>query len=270
MTAFNFALFLIALVAPYLYAGCVPWTPCQTWADGTGWLHWIFLGSASAETYVYATYGVLFMFFAEFRTRETFIQKASWVFRMIGVFYASPIGLFFYCVAKGIQWQLIAEEENRRHTDGRIWYSREHFNQDAFDGLRITEGASTMGISPNDIRVPKEMRDAIQAVNRTDPYGQDRRHVVVESTIELERGKPVIWDWVVTKTQIERMKHQGSWDPPQGYDTPAWRIDSHGTDLAPYTDDNGIAHFPAPSGLAHAFMSQFNGPKLRKVKRVRW
>lgn len=116
------------------------------------------------------------------------------------------------------------------------------------NGFDYTEGASSWGIASNDKRVTDAMRQAARQAVRIDPY---RTHdgVVVRTTVEMERGKPVIYDHIVTREQIERHAAGGLWNLPKG------AVKYNGKEL------------PQMDSLSAAFVDQFNGPDLTKVRR---
>jgi hypothetical protein len=137
-------------------------------------------------------------------------------------------------------------EENKQRFAGTHRFTYDFFNNDErFNGFTVTSkgGASYQHLSPDD--VSEEFYNAAQCAYSIDPYNWCDGSIVVMTEVAEEKGKPVIYDHIVTYKQLEdRYDGPGYWDKPEDY--------------------KGL---PAPEGLLAAFMSQFNGPKLKRVRR---
>lgn len=159
---------------------------------------------------------------------------------MVGV-----VMIFGYAVS---QMQSLEVDTGRGRVTFEHGFFRDAQSAAMHNGFDYTEGASSWGIAPNDRRIPDAMRQAARRAVRIDPY---RTHdgVVVRTTVEMERGKAVIYDHIVTREQIERHAAGGLWNLPSG------AVKHNGKEL------------PTMDSLSAAFVDKFNGPDTTKVRR---
>lgn len=160
--------------------------------------------------------------------------------------YFSPCLTFLaFCV-----WFYMGYESmNRPRQQGVVSFNYEYWG-DAQDkalhnGYFLTSGASYMSAT----EVPPELERVARRAVLGSPY-MPNGNVAIRTTVEMVGGKPAIFDHVVTARQIESYHSRGIWDDPE----PARH---------PQTGEL----LPAPTGLAAQFMSQFNGPTTKKVRR---
>lgn len=86
-----------------------------------------------------------------------------------------------------------------------------------------------------DRRIPSDFSSAMDEAARINPY-LPNGDVVIYSNVLNENGKPAIYDDIVSREQIERFEQEGHWDETNG-------------------------------SMQEAFLSYFNGPTTRRVKR---
>jgi hypothetical protein len=168
---------------------------------------------------------------------------------LTGALFFSPILFLVVAGVGGVAYMFIKEigEDNKKRWEGTASFTHWFFNVDdnRFSGFRLTSkgGASSEHISQND--VSEEMYNAAQKAVSIDPHNWCDASIIVMTEVVEERGKPVIYDHIVTRKQLEdRYDGPGYWDKPEDY--------------------KGL---PAPEGLLAVFMSDFNGPKLKRVRR---
>lgn len=149
---------------------------------------------------------------------------------------------------------------------GRVIYTHEFFGDNRFTGWKIHRGNETTYTTSTTRGIPQEMRDAARRAVNTDPY-LPNGDVIVETRVEMENGAAIIMDGVVTHEQIQRMERYGFWDNSDGYTGNIIGVNIHSGDIEYATDEKGRIELPAPTGLEHQFMSQFNGPKIIWRKR---
>lgn len=193
------------------------------------------------------------------------LRGAIYSFLMVVIAYISPclFTLGFLLVSAGMVYR--AQLENERIPPGKVYFTHDFFGDNHFSGWHLQNISSYTHLNKDSKWVSDILyQTALRAV-AVDPY-LSNGDVIVETKVEMREGIPVIIDGIVTYEQIERMREKGYWDDPQPYKGHVSRIDKHGSKLE--TDKIGVVNLPAPSGIEHQFMSQFNGPKIhRRIRR---
>ena len=212
----------------------------------------LFLGQGVAPTISY------FIIFVSV-TLTLAARRRFWVAALIGaaftaVIYASPctafiaFSMWFYAI-----WQKQMEYQQQPMNGGWEFRHNFHFADPQsialHNGFSYTSGASTWDNPPAGTPpVSEEMKAAARRAVRIDPYRYRGDGIIVETRVTNERGRPVIYDYIVTNEQLERYHATGIWNTHKS-------ITYNGEVLS------------APTGLAAAFMDHINGPTLTKVRR---
>lgn len=161
------------------------------------------------------------------------------------LWYDHPIFAILVTIMAGLLLFMWAGRGGNSAADTQgLSYFHYFFGDNRFSGFVQQERSSYRHLSPSSREVPMSLRQAAREATSVDPYATHPGAVIVKTEVAMERGRPVIYDHIVTGQQAVDRSTKGTWDTPQDYDG-----------------------FPAPTGLAAQFMSQFNGPKTTKVRR---
>jgi hypothetical protein len=205
---------------------------------GIGQLHW----SMYAGSFLMIFWILLYL--PKGNPAKAFITSSACVITL----YISPIVVLVLGGLSVVGYVFFKEigEENKQRFAGTHRFTYDFFNNDdRFNGFAVTSkgGASYEHLNEND--VSEEMYNAAQCAVSIDPRRWHDGSIVMITEVVEEKGKPVIYDYIVTCEQLEnRYEGPGYWDKPEDY--------------------KGL---PAPEGILAVFMSEFNGPKLTKVRR---
>jgi len=213
----------------------------------------LFVGQGYGEPMAYVLiWGCLFLAHLARQSLNASLFKASAITVAI---YITPclsaVGVFLW-LGIGIARYETMQDDRLKYSRGKLVFTHQYFgdaqSKALHNGFSYEEGASTWSVASDDSRIPAEIKQVAHRAIRIDPY-RTQDGVIVETTVELERGKPVIYDHIVTRDQLERHASGGLWNLPKG------AVKYNGKEL------------PQMDSLSAAFVDQFNGPDLTKVRR---
>lgn len=213
----------------------------------------IFIGQGYGEPIAYfIIFGSAFLSLLATRSLNKSLFGASVLTLAIYITPCLTVVAFVLWFSVGISRYQMMEDDRQHYSRGKLVFTHKYFgdaqSRALHNGFTYEQGASYHGVASDDARIPADMKQAARQAIRIDPY---RTHdgVVVETTVELESGKPVIYDHIVTRAQLERHEAGGLWNMPQG------AVKHNGKEL------------PQMDSFSAAFVDSFNGPDLTKVRR---
>jgi hypothetical protein len=220
-------------------------------------LHWSIYLAVFALTFMIS-------FFKDYRFRKSIVLA---LIPSVALLMSPTLFLVGALVAVGGLALWTDEKSKSYKLDGTLSYTYEFFGDNRFTGYSLTSkgGASSMPISGNETYVPDSFNEAAQRAVSIDPYNWCNGSIVVSTEVEMRGKTPVIYDRIVTYEQLERFSQKRMWDEPKGYSKHNRGIIFHGE--SPETDKRGYVNLCPPEGLLAEFISQFNGPDLKRIRR---
>lgn len=210
---------------------------------------------------VYVTVWIMALAFCWVKrpTRKGFVIATAIV---IILFLSPAVFLVGLCLVL-LVWSMNLDRLAARPNPASVRFTYDFFDDNRFTGFAVETKSERWGIRSDSNSIPEGMRAAAEKAMAVNPFGVEA--VIVSTEVVMERGQPVIYDHIVSAEQINRYQEKGMWDEPQPYESHISRIKTDsGMAMVP---GDGMVRLPAPRGLEAQFMSQFNGPKTKRVKR---